>query len=48
MAGLGAEELVGKAFHAVVENGAAVLPGVVSRKKQMIPSLISAIKLEQE
>lgn len=48
MAGLGAEELVGKAFHAAVENGAAVLPGVVSRKKQMIPSLISAIKLEQE
>lgn len=48
MSGSGAEELVGKAFGVRVEAGIAVLPGVVSRKKQMIPLLINAIKLEQE
>ena len=48
MAGAGAEELVAKTFHTAVEDGIAVLPGVVSRKKQMIPSLIKAIKSEQE
>lgn len=44
MAGDGAEELTARAFHAVVENDAVSLPGVVSRKKQVIPALLSAIK----
>ena len=35
-------------FHTALENGVATLPGVVSRKKQMIPALINAIKQEQE
>ena len=48
MAGRGAEALVEKAFQAKVINGMAILPGVVSRKKQMVPALISAIKLEDE
>ena len=48
MAGAGAEELITKAFEVPVENGVAVLPGVVSRKKQMIPALIKTIKLDQE
>ena len=46
MAGKGAEVLVEKAFQTKVENGMAVLPGVVSRKKQMVPALINTIKLE--
>ncbi len=48
MAGAGAEELVEKTFGVEVKDGMAVLPGVVSRKKQMIPRLINAIKQEQE
>ena len=48
MAGPGAEELVAKTFHTAIENGVASLPGVVSRKKQMIPLLINALKQEQE
>ena len=48
MVGTGAEELVAKAFGTVIEEGVATLPGVVSRKKQMIPLLIKAIKQEQE
>ena len=48
MAGTGAQELIGKTFGVQTQEGAAVLPGVVSRKKQMIPRLINAIKLEQE
>ena len=47
-AGAGAEELVSKAFGAQPEGGVITLLGVVSRKKQMIPRLISAIKSEQE
>ena len=47
-AGAGAEELVAKAFGARPEGGVITLLGVVSRKKQMIPRLISAIKSEQE
>ena len=47
-AGAGAEELVSKAFGARPEGGVITLLGVVSRKKQMIPRLISAIKSEQE
>ena len=46
MAGRGAEALVEKAFHTRVENGMAILPGVVSRKKQMVPALINTIKLD--
>ena len=48
MTGAGAEELIAKTFNTTVDNGVATLPGVVSRKKQLIPSLIKAIKLEQE
>ena len=44
MAGKGAAELAGRAFGVPVEEGQAVLPGVVSRKKQMIPKLNTAIK----
>lgn len=47
MAGEGAEELVKRAFGVEPEEGVAVLPGVMSRKKQMIPALLSAIKAEQ-
>ena len=47
-AGSGAGELAARTFHTVEENGVVTLPGVVSRKKQMVPSLINAIKLEQE
>lgn len=44
MAGRGADELVRRAFQAEIQNGAALLPGVVSRKKQVIPALLGAIK----
>ena len=46
MVGRGAEVLVEKAFQTKVKDGMAILPGVVSRKKQMVPALINAIKLE--
>ena len=46
MVGRGAEVLVEKAFQAKVKDGMAIRPGVVSRKKQMVPALINAIKLE--
>ena len=45
MAGKGAQALVEKAFQVQVKDGMAVLPGIVSRKKQMVPTLISTIKL---
>ena len=48
MAGRGAEALVERAFHTKVENGMAVLPNMVSRKKQMVPALISTLKLDEE
>lgn len=48
MAGSGAEELIQKTFQVELEDGVATLPGVVSRKKQLIPKLINALKLEQE
>ncbi len=44
MSGKGAEELAGRAFGAEVHDGVAVLPGIVSRKKQVIPALMSALK----
>ena len=48
MAGEGAGELVAQAFGAQLQNDVAVLPGVVSRKKQMVPALLGAIKLLPE
>ena len=42
--GKGAENLVEEAFHITCENGAVVLPGIVSRKKQLIPSFMAAIQ----
>ena len=42
MAGKGAESLVSRAFQVEVKDGVAVLPGVVSRKKQFIPAMMSA------
>jgi len=48
MAGEGAQELVRRAFQAEVRDGKAVLPGVVSRKKQIVPALLNAIKQERE
>ena len=44
MAGEEAEQVAALAFHAEVRDGMAVLPGVVSRKKQVIPALMGAIK----
>jgi manganese-dependent inorganic pyrophosphatase len=41
--GQNADELVQEAFHSKVENNCAVLPGVVSRKKQLVPSFMMAI-----
>ena len=38
-AGRGSEELVSDAFRVKAENGSAYLPGIVSRKKQLIPPL---------
>jgi manganese-dependent inorganic pyrophosphatase len=39
VAGAGAEELVEKAFGTAPENGELTIPGMVSRKKQMVPAL---------
>ena len=39
-----AEKIVRAAFHVEPENGKAVLPGVVSRKKQLIPFLMAAMQ----
>ena len=38
-AGKGAEELVRSAFHVEAKDAQALLPGVVSRKKQLIPPI---------
>lgn len=48
MAGKGAQRLVEHAFGVEVKDGVAVLPQVVSRKKQMVPALISAVKQDME
>ena len=48
MAGKGAAALIQQAFEAEVEGDTAILPGVVSRKKQFVPRLISTIKLAEE
>ena len=42
--GDGAEALVEEAFGVTVENGTACLPGVVSRKKQLIPVMLNSLK----
>ncbi|MDE6591125.1 MAG: putative manganese-dependent inorganic diphosphatase, partial [Oscillospiraceae bacterium] len=44
IAGRGADQVVARAFDTEVKDGMALLPGVVSRKKQMIPALMRAIK----
>ena len=44
MAGEGADLVIDRAFHSRVNDGMVLLPGVVSRKKQMIPALMGAIK----
>ena len=46
--GFDAEEIVRDAFHVEVKDGMAVLPGVVSRKKQLIPPLLAALQVHQE
>ena len=48
MAGRGAEHLVSRAFGAETSGGMAVLPGVLSRKKQFVPALIDALKHGQD
>ena len=44
MAGQGADQVVARAFDTQVSDGAALVPGIVSRKKQVIPALMEAIK----
>ena len=44
MSGSGSGEVIARAFGVEIRDGAALLPGVVSRKKQMIPALMEAIK----
>ena len=44
MAGPGSEEVVTKAFGTEVRDGMVLLPGVVSRKQQVIPALMGALK----
>ena len=48
MVGKGAEALVSRAFQVEVRDGLAVLPGVVSRKIQLLPRIISALREEAE
>ena len=48
MAGKGAESLVSRAFQVEVQDGLAVLQGVVSRKKQLLPRIINALREEEQ
>ncbi len=48
MAGKGAESLVSRAFQVEVKDGVAVLPGVVSRKKQLLPRIINTMREEEQ
>ena len=48
MAGKGAESLVARAFQVEVKDGMAVLPGVVSRKKQLLPRIINTLREEEQ
>ena len=42
-----AADIVREAFHTEPKDGVAVLPGVVSRKKQLIPPLLAALQARQ-
>lgn len=46
--GPNAEQLLALAFNVTPKNGRAVLPGIVSRKKQVIPALMTTIQRFQE
>ncbi len=46
--GTAAERLIKRAFNVTPREGKVVLPGVVSRKKQVIPALMSAIQTIQD
>ncbi|MBR3326260.1 MAG: putative manganese-dependent inorganic diphosphatase [Atopobiaceae bacterium] len=46
--GNGAERLLARAFNVTPKDGKAILPGIVSRKKQVIPALMSIIQTNQE
>jgi len=46
--GKGTAEIVREAFGVCAEDGRAVLPGVVSRKKQLIPPLMAALQARQQ
>lgn len=43
-AGEGAEELLSAAFGCRKEGESFVLPGVVSRKKQLIPAMLNTLQ----
>lgn len=46
--GEGAEDVIRRAWGVEVKDGMAVLPGVVSRKKQMVPPLMATFQKIQE
>ena len=46
--GAGAQEVLERAFNVTPDNGIAVLPGIVSRKKQVVPSLRSALQFTDD
>ena len=46
--GEGAEDVIRRAFGVEVKDGMAVLPGVVSRKKQIVPPLMATFQKIQE
>jgi manganese-dependent inorganic pyrophosphatase len=41
--GAGAEHLCSRAFDCEAKDGMAILPGVVSRKKQVIPAMMNTL-----
>ena len=43
-----AEQLLARAFNVKAKDGRAILPGVVSRKKQVIPALMTTIQRFEE
>ena len=46
--GEGAEDIISRAFDTDPEDGIARLPGVVSRKKQVIPALMATLQSIEE
>ena len=46
--GPNAERLLARAFNVTPKNGKAILPGIVSRKKQVIPALMTTLQRYQE